>query len=559
MKANGLLNRYFFFIAAAIYAIVYLVYFSQHLHLSILPGQFDSWLNLAILKDYANIIDHFVLGTPLSTANFPEGKIFLYGEASFLSAPFYWLLLKLTQNDFTAFIGMYVLVYTVNSISLAYFVSKFCRVSLPVAFLSGLVFSFSAFNLGLQDNITYCIFFPAFAGLYCLELWLERDTRYLFYGAVLCFGLQIYFSVYNFFIGLLIVLTWFLIKPVWVKTNFRLLMPSALLMIILISPFIYLFGLHNPTAGYRNFISLEIIDHLGFNFADLSRSFSSNFIYGRFFPVQKPPSDYWHVGNLGILSSVFALVGVILAPKRIRFFIVLLVLISVLFAFGPYYGNANIKSPLYYLYLIAPFLENFKLIFKFYYLIVFGFVMAYTFFLKAMLTYTGNFWFRQVVVLLPVILFLVENVPLNRIEEGGQFKILSLDQKELSELRRPTCSAMILPAYTPTLPNGNNECFAQGRLMEYKYYYLQAHYQFNLINGSNLFIPANRQIVQNILDKNNLSTALSVLQNKFSITAILFDKTSPLKCGFANKDSLAAEFRVSSEYADHIYFKRSAN
>jgi len=522
----------------------------------LLPGKGDVWLNLAILKDYSNIFNHWLCGDLLTTANYPEGKIFLYNEPTFLSGPIFWCLLKFTGNDHSAFIYLYIIVYTLDSWVLALFLSKFCKVPFYIAALGALTFNFSAFSLGLTDNLVYSIFFPVFAGLYLLELWLERGTISLLYLATACLGIQIYFSVYNFFMGALIAVMWFASTAPLKKVEAYNYIISCALLLVITGPFIYLFGIHNPTSpAYQKFLTLELIDSLGFRVQDLFHSFHSNIIYGQFSPEGKSPADYWHLGNVGLISSPLAIAGFFFAPKSKRVFITLILITGIIFSFGTFYQVGNLKSPLYYLMSNIPFLKNFKLIFKFYYLIVFAFSICFTFFLKAIEGRLTSTTIKGIAFIILITVYMMENMPGNRLENSSAFKFISLNEKEVAGMQANKKPALILPAYAPVLPDTNAACFSQGRLMEYKYYYLQTHYNINLLNGMGLFAEKGRQKVDSILNANNLRGSLEILQSRYNLGAIVFDKTSALNCGNPNIDSLKTIRPNYYENEDHIYFR----
>jgi hypothetical protein len=541
-------------IIVGLYFLIYLIYFKIFYDQRLLPGHTDVWYNLAILRQYVNFYDHFFHHITLNCANYPEGKIFLYGEPAFLVGPFYYAFLFLFQSDFTAYIALIITFYTLNSVSLAYFISKFCKTKLEIGFIAGLLFSFSAFNLGLLDNLFYAIFFPVFTGLWLLENWLDNNKKLFFVAGIFLISIQLYFSVYNCLMGFIILGFWILIKFKWQRKNVLLFLAVLPMVVAILFPYLYLFVIKSKVPPYYNGIfTLALINDFGFGFQDFFRSLQSNLIYGNGSHPDDLLKYYWHVGNLGLISSLIALVGFFYAPGRQKVFIILLFFAGFFMCCGPYLTKWQLKSPTWVVYTVIPFLKNFKMIFKFYYLVLFAFIIAYVYFV---VRFISNFSAvnRFIFYGLLLLTFLTENLPFNRTEFSTRYQIPGLDASAVAQLRQTQGSVLMLPAYTPVLPEPGNNCFVDGRESEYRDYYIQAHYNINMLNGTGSFVLPGRLMVHNILYNHNANDAINILKRDYNLQAIIFDKSSSLKCTPVSLDTLLNILPNRQMHTDYVYF-----
>src|SRR5690606_9402806 len=248
--------EYIFF--AVLYLTFFSLFFSPFIEQNLLPGRVDAWFNLGIFKHYGNIIDSFFSGEPLFIPNYPEGKVFLYGEPSFLSGVLFWLINKFFVHDLKAYIAFYVAIHTLNSISFGLFLKNHFQLHSIITFIAGLLFSCAAFNLAFYDNVVYSIWFPIFFSLYFLQKALNGEGKKHFALAALLLSTQIYFSVYNFFMGILIIGIYVLLMIKNEKKSIIALLLSITFISLLIFPFIYLYVIHSKIPdSFHGYITLK--------------------------------------------------------------------------------------------------------------------------------------------------------------------------------------------------------------------------------------------------------------------------------------------------------------
>jgi hypothetical protein len=68
-----------------LYLLLFTCFYLPFIKENLLPGKIDTWFNLGIFKHYSNLIDHFLFNASVLLPNYPEGKVFLYGESSLLT------------------------------------------------------------------------------------------------------------------------------------------------------------------------------------------------------------------------------------------------------------------------------------------------------------------------------------------------------------------------------------------------------------------------------------------------------------------------------------------
>lgn len=223
-----------------------------------------------------------------------------------------------------------------------------------------------------------------------------------------------------------------------------------------------------------------------------------------------------------------------------------------LFCIGPYWGSSQVKAPFYYLHQWLPLLAGFKMIFKFYYLVLLCLVICLTVFVNRVVKLMHH-KFRVPVSLLCAIVFLSENLPLNFSEYVLPYSQLQLN-KALRE--NESGSILILPSFAPV--SSNTECFVKGRGYEYRYYYLAYHSHINLLNGSSSFVPASRKTVDSLLYQLPMNESLFILRKQFGLTAIVFDKSSTLSCSPYSLEELKTLLNTTYEDSAFALFDLTA-
>jgi hypothetical protein len=536
-----------------LYLLLFTCFYLPFIKENLLPGKIDTWFNLGIFKHYSNLIDHFLFNASVLLPNYPEGKVFLYGESSLLTGLFFYISDKLFSSDLTAYIAVYIGIQTLNSFSFALFLKQFLKTNRVVAFIGGLFFSFSAFNLAFYDNVVYAIWFPLFFSLYFLvkAMLSHKNSGYLILAA-LCFYLQMYFSIYNFLMGAILEATLILL---FYSLNFKKLAQLSFFYLLLIPitiPFIYLYLVNSHIdSSFNDYITIEIIDGLGFQAKDLYRSFQSNVLYGSFSEYKNTVNDYWYLGNLGVGLFILSSIGFLASSTKLKLWSIFLLVTGLLFAFGPYWGNY--KSPSFLLYQVVPVFKQFKLIFKFYYLVQIGFLLLSV----QGLHYLSRIFPTKKALLYSsvLLLFCIENLPTNRLEYSIPFEQAEVEAEDLRKLQDARFCTLFLPMCAPMFPEENNkECFVEGRAIEFKYLYWQAFLEINMLNGSNGTIPKNRVEMNEIFDSYGNIEAIQKLHTSHQLKYIYYDK----KVGYTFKNpslqSLKSELSNYKENENYAIF-----
>jgi hypothetical protein len=545
-------NKVWFFILL-LYFLLFTFYYFPFIENNMLPGRIDSWFNLGIFKHYSNLLDHYILNQPVYLANYPEGKVFLYGESSLATGVVFWIIDKLFNNDLSTYIGLYVFIQALNSFSFALFIKSLFKTDYVLAFVGGLFFSFSAFNLAFYDNVVYSIWFPIFFSLFYLNKAFTADSKikYLILASFF-FYLQLYFSVYNFFMGTILLSFFVLIFHASQLSFLKELLKYFILTLPLSIPFVYLYGYNSHIhASFNDYVTIEIIDSLGFRTKDIFRSFQSNLLYGKLSQFQNTVNDYWYMGNLGLLIIITSSFGFFIAKRKLKIYSLIILFLGVVLVFGPFWGS--FKSPSFLLYEYIPAFKQFKLIFKFYYLIQIAIIL---------LSINGLMYISK---LLPSkkwlfyslvsLIFLLENLPKNVLEFSVKFEQPTINKVVWQEMKDPNYCTLFMPMCAPMFPKEDNkECFVEGRAIEFKYLYWQAFLELNMLNGSNGTIPDNRMHVNDIFETKGSIEALKQLAHSHKLKYVYFDKKVPYTFKNPTLLELKSNFKSYSENEDYTIF-----
>jgi hypothetical protein len=319
--------------------------------------------------------------------------------------------------------------------------------------------------------------------------------------------------------------------------------------------FLYFYGFHSRIpASYDQYVSLTIIDSLGFTFQDLFRSFKTNIAYGSFSFYQGRVNDYWTLGNSGFIFFICSLFGLWKSQLKTKLWLLPFMLTGLLLAFGPFWGQ--LSSPGILLYEWLPWLKKFKLIFKFYYLWLVG---------ACLFAGIGFFYFTRrirkpsisiILTLLTATLFLAEHLPAKATEYSVPFSLPSCTEQDLDEMQQAEHVILFLPMCAPMFPDpANSACFVEGRAIEFKYLYWQAHLQINMLNGSNGTIPQNRQAINQLFEEKNFLDAIESLKLSHQLSHIYYDKTVGFSFEQAAIEDLKKYFTDYTEYEDYIIFR----
>jgi len=397
------------------------------------------------------------------------------------------------------------ILFALNSWGLYLLLNKYFD-DTQIAIAGSLLFSFAHFTLANLENPNTLVFFPAFLSLFYYLKYLDDKKRNIraLYTALLIGAFQIYLSPYVFLFhsilwSILIVYYEFSeIKWGIVKKYFL----GALVYLLIISPYLYLFVLGNGVSSSYNVIrEQDLAWALSLNIEDYIRALpnhlyiNSNLIFGDPF-VSKIKSAY-----LGIVFYLLALFGFII-DKNKRWPWGIVFITGILIATGPFVTHNYHKlfpSLLYPLYEVWGFDNIFRLPFRAFFISVIALIVFATAGLKHIKDrFQGPIWF------VIVLLILFENVPL-RMEVYDHSRLLNPDTAFIEPIRDYN-NATIL-----SLPSGLFEYKSDRR--EYVYMYWQYYHHQNILNGNLAFIPTSRMKIYQSLNEFSESNLESLIDD----------------------------------------------
>jgi hypothetical protein len=298
-------------------------------------------------------------------------------------------------------------------------------------------------------------------------------------------------------------------------------------------------------------VTIDIIDSLGFQAKDVFRSFKTNLLYGKLSKFQNSVNDYWHMGNLGVVIITTSLFGFFSAKRSLKIYSILILFGGVIFAFGPIWGS--FKGPSALLYDFVPALKQFKLIFKFYYLVQISIILlSINGLMHISRLLPSKKWLLYILVSFG---FLLENLPNKVLEYSVNFKQPSIEKAILQEMKDPNYCTLFLPMCAPMFPKaGNKECFIEGRAIEFKYLYWQAYLQVNMLNGANGTIPDNRMEVNRVFETRGNIDGIKQLAKSHKLKYIYFDKKVDYTFKNPSLTALKNNFKNYSENEAYAIF-----
>ena len=506
----------------------------------LLPGRFDVWLNLGLFHEYKNIVLGYLTGEASIYSNFPEGNIYKYGEPTFLNGFLFWLIKMLLSSDQKAMIALYDLTLSLNWISLSILISKISRTSLFSGFLASSFFVLSGFHLGLLDNISYLVFYPTFFASAILVNSKTPNTSSIILASVLV-AAQMYFSVYGFAMSLFCLLA--LVASKTVTVSFKNAAWFALSTSILVLPMLVNYGLESQILiTDREFFTPEVINSFAFNLSDVFTSHPTNWIYGS--NTFQPEADDFHkIGNLGIVALLVATFGFWKSSGAMRVALGSLLVAGIVFSFGLHTQLMTALNVGYVRYIC-----DFKLLFKFYHLVLLGLCMAVGIAFKHLAELSSG----KVLIVGLTLLFALENLPTEITQNSSLYNEEILPTEVTDFLSEQNGVALILPAYLPPIEDRTNECsISDGRLQEYKLFYLAEKNKVKMLNGSNAFVPKARQKVQEVLRISSPENGLSSLHAEKPFDYLILNGSSAFN---ACSPQLTA-----SEMTENIVLKTDSN
>ena len=332
------------------------IYFLQFPLSGSLFGEMDAVADLAIFEQLNLQIQGILFGTYHGSVNYPGPEFWItYGVdfgGGIIFLIYKWLGIPVIWSCWL-FIST---IFALNSFGFAHLLQTL-KINRNIAWLGGLLFSLSHFFLANLENVNALIFFFfLFAVSFTIKGMLHQGTKY-FYWAALFASIQIYFTPYNFILTVILIPLYILIRfrvKEILGNNFKSLFLCTLMVILIISPFIYLYILSNQVTSLLNiisekdlyrFFSLNLDDffrvlpgHLYLNFIDLYHDLW----------ISKMKSAY-----LGVTIWIVALYSIFKLKGR-KELPILLIILGIVISLGPVVSYRskelfpNVTYPFYY-------------------------------------------------------------------------------------------------------------------------------------------------------------------------------------------------------------------
>jgi hypothetical protein len=540
-----------FFAVIAFFTLLYIFYYTMFKEELLMPGTVDTWLNLSILKD----IESLITLQSSTSSNYPEGLNYLYGEYSFMSGIIFTILNFVFKQDYLSYINFYILVGILNSYSLFLLIENYFKTNYFNTIIIVFFFTFCSFNLAFSDNVFYTIWFPFFFSLFFLLKSKKLTNLPFTILSILFLGSQLYFSVYNFFMAVIIYLIIVIFNFSVLITRPKVLSISIVTLMMMMAPYFFIYITYfKIDEFYNSVLSLNLISYMSLNFLDLTNSFDSNLFYGNNKVNETLViSDYWKIINIGLLLPFIAVLGLYLSKGRTKYIFISVFVIGIFLSFDMIFPLKELKIKIYQL---IPFLLNFKLVFKFYYLILFSIV----FFSSHLVVYIQRFPkisrnSKLCILGTLILIFLLENLPANPTQHSTEFVSIDINKEILLELKTNNAVILFLPSFPPDIhKNLNNSCMEYIFQQEYKYLYWQSIINLNVINGANGFIPNNRLDVDRIFKNNDSKTAIQILKEKWNLSHIVYIKEFKKKCNSYDLTYFKKNYSCFFENQDLIIF-----
>lgn len=459
----------------------------------------DSYLHVAIFNYYFESLSSFINSYEIGRPFYPESYPYLLGEPAAGIFPI-WLLYKLIGfNQLWSYNLTIQLLLSLN----AYFTYRIIRTIAPgiyplLALTSGLIVSSNGFiAANLDSPNVICFFYGIAAILFYYKMIREKKAYYLL--PFLCFILlQMIASMYNFmYVGFFIIS----ITVVHLSSTFRfaqknLLAVSASFIFLMLCLLFYLYiltGFTDKSAYHFWGANLEEIKAMSISWKDFVRPVKDG-LYSDWFNIH---SQYWATPLkalfLGFLVSFLGIIGLFKNIKRYPEFFIM-VIISLILGAGSYakLDDHIILLPLGWFFETFDLFGFFRFPFRFYLVVIFIFSILIPIYLNSKIKGPN---FRNLIIILFIVLFLIENTPLKRqyfdsnaiFEEGDRLKKKYAHQ-ELSNF-------LFLP--TPEVDGSGGANFNR---TEYIYMYYQTQIRKNILNGSDAFMPVTRIELSNVMN-----------------------------------------------------------
>jgi len=569
-----------------------------------LPGNCDTWLNgIALPNAVLARAEGLLTGADPGTSLYPETEIFGFGESAFGVSALFMIFRVLSGGDAQAYYLFAVTILALDGLGVFLLARLTTRSDVAAAF-AGLAFAASGYTLGNLDSPHTSFFFLAFTAMWKLGLHLRDGRLGDLLAAAALGGAQVWFSAYLFLFMLATAGGMLAISLVRNPAAFRARVPrlgaAGLLFCALCLPF---FAWHASARADSNFANpwnaVFLAEVHSLDPEDLLRSLDNNILYPFHEPIRSEEigrtthamiaagalrlEDLTSADSrtiLGTLSSpddvkffvttrrcafigftLYALAAAGVAARR-RWDLVVLYLVSLLVAFGPFVTIAgrlipNVTWPAYRWLEAAAALRVPSRAFSFALLAV---CLASAAGLEALLGALSKRSLRLTafVPLLASGLVLAENVPLPL----ASFEGASLAEPEplVTEYFHGRSPGVILDM--PSRPGGalfrdSGDLFEWNR--EIIYMNRQTYHRQSIINGVHGFFPESRIEAQRLIEALPEPRALEGLR-RLGVDHIVYhhDLELPWEGGLYDRLSAVADLEVIDTSREVTIFGWSA-
>ena len=343
------------------FLIIALFYIKLPLHNS-LPGNYDTWGNLAMFKDLMGQLESFFTGAEKGSFLYPYEHPWKAYGLDFFSGIFWVMFYKAGLNEVWAYWLYISLLLSLNSLGFFVFSKHFIE-NVVLRFCSSLAFSLHLIvylNIDTPNALSY---FFLFLSLHYLMLFIrENKRRYIISFAVLA-AAQIYASpvvfVLLFFMSALIVL---------VKERHSLLgnvksyLVAFIIVLALTIPYIFSYLVNNSGHNSLMYIDVDKIflsRYLSLQWNDFARIHPLHLIYGCESGLDHPLVSLKHAFP-GFLISFFALLSILF--RKAWMFILISVVLFIIGSGKYIFINEQTywSNPLGYLFFNVDFYDFFR-------------------------------------------------------------------------------------------------------------------------------------------------------------------------------------------------------
>lgn len=515
-----------------LYALIIGLVFLQWPLYGSLPGDLDTWANLAMFKNMQLQLQHLFGGPVAGAANYPAQHVWALYGLDFFSGIIFLFYAALGFSDLWAYYLYIVTLYALNS----YAVFKLCRLysaSGAGVFFAGLFFSLSNFMLGNVDgpNVAFC--FPGFMAMYFLLTSISRSTSDRFAASVFFMGLCLLLSPVNavVFAGLWLLVVVFRFKQAMqMALNLKWFLPASVFVVLVAAPFIYYYKILKLGAvNYNQLNNLSYAPFLSLNLDSFWQTLPHNLIF-------KGTDTSWpRMVRSAYPALSIALVAVLglFAGKR-KLFPLLLLFGGALIALGPYiclHNNIVCPSPMLLLYRLLPFSTYVRVPLRLYFIALCGLMILFSMGWQILENLKLP---AKALLLLVVFMAFVESVP---------FPLVNYSS--VGKLNQAFNNAQLLPRDGAVVLNLPSSLFVQQDQREYIYMYYQTFHHHNILNGSLAYFPPERLRADSLCKQlNSNSAALDSLIDEYHVGVIMFHKDFALASESAEEDILMQSPRL---------------